>query len=70
MSRAASVLALLAAAPLGGADWPRCRGPNGSGVAEGWPPPASLAPERALWKVGVRAGERGAGARPAVIAIG
>jgi outer membrane protein assembly factor BamB len=47
----AAVLALLAAAPLGAADWTRFRGQNGAGVAEGRPLPASLAPEAALWKV-------------------
>ncbi len=42
---------LLAAQPLWCADWPRFRGPNGEGVADGRPLPASLAPEEALWRV-------------------
>jgi outer membrane protein assembly factor BamB len=39
------------AAPLAAADWPRFRGPNGAGVADGAPLPASLDPVGALWKV-------------------
>jgi hypothetical protein len=51
MTRRLAALVVLAAAPLGAADWPRFRGPNGEGVAEGRPLPASLAPEKALWRV-------------------
>jgi outer membrane protein assembly factor BamB len=39
------------AAPLAAGDWSRFRGPNGSGVADGSPLPASLDPAGALWKV-------------------
>jgi outer membrane protein assembly factor BamB len=52
----AAVLALAAAAPVSAADWPRFRGPNGSGVAEGRPLPASLAPATAVWRVAVPPG--------------
>jgi outer membrane protein assembly factor BamB len=44
------------AAPLAAGDWPRFRGPNGSGVADGAPLPASLDPAGALWKVKVPRG--------------
>jgi outer membrane protein assembly factor BamB len=55
--RAAAVaLALLGTAPLGAADWPRFRGPNGTGVADGSTLPASLAPEGAAWKAGLPPG--------------
>jgi len=50
------LLALCAALPLSAADWPRFRGPNGSGVAEGRSLPASLAPAAAVWKVAVPPG--------------
>ena len=50
------MLALLAAAPLGAADWPRFRGPNGDGVADDRPLPGSLAPDKAVWRVPVPAG--------------
>lgn len=52
----AALLAFVAAAPLGAADWARFRGPNGAGVADGRPLPASLARETALWKVAVPPG--------------
>jgi len=51
-----AALVLVAAAPLAAADWPRFRGPNGSGIAEGRSLPASLAPESAAWKVAVPPG--------------
>jgi len=54
--RTLGALALLAAAPLGAADWPRFRGPNGDGVADDRPLPGSLAPDRAVWRVPVPAG--------------
>jgi outer membrane protein assembly factor BamB len=61
MRRAAVALVGLAGlvalgAPARGADWPRFRGPNGAGVAEGATLPASLAPEAALWKASVPPG--------------
>lgn len=62
MSRAVLVLAglaLLSAAAtpaLDAADWPRFRGPNGAGVADGAPLPGSLAPETALWRASVPPG--------------
>ncbi len=56
MSWPAALLALLAAAPLGAADWARFRGPNGTGVADGRPLPASLAPAAAVWKVAMPPG--------------
>jgi len=52
----AFVLAALAAGPLGAADWPRFRGPNGSGVADGGRLPGSLDPAAAAWKVPVPRG--------------
>jgi outer membrane protein assembly factor BamB len=52
----AALLALVAATPLGASDWARFRGPNGAGVADGRPLPASLAPETALWKVALPPG--------------
>lgn len=49
MMRAALVLAL-SAAPSS-ADWPRFRGPNGSGLGEGPPPPVEFSPGRGVvWK--------------------
>jgi outer membrane protein assembly factor BamB len=56
VKRTLGVLALLAAAPLGAADWPRFRGPNGEGVADDRPLPGSLAPDKAIWRVSVPAG--------------
>jgi outer membrane protein assembly factor BamB len=56
MTRAAAVLLALVAAHASAADWPRFRGPNGNGVADGLPLPASLAPETALFKVSVPPG--------------
>jgi outer membrane protein assembly factor BamB len=50
------LLAAVAAGSLGAADWPRFRGPNGSGVADGGLLPASLDPAAALWKVQVPRG--------------
>jgi outer membrane protein assembly factor BamB len=47
------VLATLVASALGAADWPRFRGPNGAGVADGPALPASLDPGGAVWKVAV-----------------
>jgi outer membrane protein assembly factor BamB len=47
------VLATLVASVLGAADWPRFRGPNGAGVADGPALPASLDPGGAVWKVAV-----------------
>jgi outer membrane protein assembly factor BamB len=53
----AALLAALAAAPLGrAADWPRFRGPNGAGVADGAALPASLAPETAVFKAALPPG--------------
>jgi len=49
-------LATLVASGLGAADWPRFRGPNGAGVADGPALPASLDPGGALWKVSVPRG--------------
>jgi outer membrane protein assembly factor BamB len=46
-------LATLAASALGAADWPRFRGPNGAGVADGPALPASLDPGGAVWRVAV-----------------
>jgi outer membrane protein assembly factor BamB len=46
-------LATLVASALGAADWPRFRGPNGAGVADGPALPASLDPGGAVWKVAV-----------------
>jgi outer membrane protein assembly factor BamB len=44
-------LAATALAPLNAADWPRFRGPNGSGVAEARGLPAEFGPQKAvLWK--------------------
>src|SRR5262245_1488618 len=45
---------LVAAEPLA---WPRFRGPNGSGVAEGQKPPVEFGPDKNVkWKVPVPAG--------------
>ena len=41
--------ALILPLALTGADWPRFRGPNGSGIADGTLP--KIAPEAALWKM-------------------
>jgi outer membrane protein assembly factor BamB len=49
-------LGLLIPAPGGAGEWSRFRGPNGAGVADDAPLPASLAPETALWKVAVPPG--------------
>jgi len=49
-------LATLVASGLGAADWPRFRGPNGAGVADGPALPASLDPGGAAWKVAVPRG--------------
>lgn len=46
-------LATLVASGLSAADWPRFRGPNGAGVADGPALPASLDPGGAVWKVAV-----------------
>ncbi|MDB5308570.1 MAG: afsK 1 [Gemmataceae bacterium] len=46
-----SVLALTFAVTLSAADWPRFRGPNGTGVADGPLPPVDA--KTALWKVPV-----------------
>src|SRR5258707_1164001 len=44
-------LAAIALAPVNAADWPRFRGPNGSGVAEARGLPADFGPQKAvLWK--------------------
>ena len=50
-----ALLGLLCLAPFasGASDWPRFRGPNGSGVAEVADLPVDLAPERASWQVAV-----------------
>jgi outer membrane protein assembly factor BamB len=49
-------LATLGASAASAADWPRFRGPNGAGVADGPALPASLDPGGALWKVAVPRG--------------
>jgi outer membrane protein assembly factor BamB len=49
-------LATLAASGISAADWPRFRGPNGAGVADGPALPASLDPAGAAWKVAVPRG--------------
>src|SRR5579863_3075063 len=60
--KALIALALLASvAAVGRSDdslvWPRFRGPNGSGVAEGQKPPVEFGPDKNLkWKVAVPAG--------------
>jgi outer membrane protein assembly factor BamB len=46
-------LATLVASGVSAADWPRFRGPNGAGVADGPALPASLDPGGAVWKVAV-----------------
>ena len=46
-------LVTLVGSALGAADWPRFRGPNGAGVADGPALPASLDPGGAVWKVAV-----------------
>lgn len=46
-----SVFALAFSLTLSGADWPRFRGPNGTGVAEGKMP--EIDPKKPLWKVAV-----------------
>jgi outer membrane protein assembly factor BamB len=52
----ALALAALAASGLPAADWPRFRGPNGAGVADGPALPSSLDPAGAAWKVSVPRG--------------
>jgi outer membrane protein assembly factor BamB len=49
-------LATLGASAVSAADWPRFRGPNGAGVADGPALPASLDPGGAVWKVAVPRG--------------
>ena len=62
MTRLTAFLSLILAASIAlGADdplvWPRFRGPNGSGVAEGQKPPVEFGPEKNVkWKVPVPAG--------------
>ena len=56
MKRALALVLLAACAPLGAADWPRFRGPNGAGVADDRPLPSSLAPDKAVWRVPLPAG--------------
>jgi outer membrane protein assembly factor BamB len=55
-----AVVGLLACSARGAepsANWPRFRGPNGSGVAEGEAPPVQLGPEKNVaWKVPVPSG--------------
>ena len=55
MTRLAFLLALalsiLALTSSSAADWPRFRGPNGSGIAEGELPP--IDPKKPLWKVAI-----------------
>ena len=49
---------LIAAAALCAADWPRFRGPNGTGVADGEPLPAELGPgKNVIWKTALPAGK-------------
>ena len=43
-------LSSLVLAPVVAADWPRFRGPNGSGVAEATQLPANLGPNNVVWK--------------------
>ena len=52
----ALALASLAASGLSAADWPRFRGPNGAGVADGPALPSSLEPAGAVWKVALPRG--------------
>ena len=49
-------LATLVASGVSAADWPRFRGPNGAGVADGPALPSSLEPAGAVWKVAVPRG--------------
>jgi outer membrane protein assembly factor BamB len=53
----ASCLLLSAVPSLHATDWPRFRGPNGSGVSDAGALPAELGPERnVIWKTAVSAG--------------
>jgi outer membrane protein assembly factor BamB len=52
----AVALAAVAASGLSAADWPRFRGPNGAGVADGPALPTSLDPAGAVWKIAVPRG--------------
>jgi outer membrane protein assembly factor BamB len=52
----AGVLAAAGAGLLGAADWPRFRGPNGTGVADSGSLPSSLDPAGVVWKVQVPRG--------------
>lgn len=57
MKRLLPLLALLAAIPVCGSEWPQFRGPNGLGVAEGPEPPVQFGPQsNVLWKTPLPAG--------------
>src|SRR4051812_20676920 len=50
-----SLVLVLTLTFAGGADWPRFRGPNGSGTAEG--PLPEIDPKKPLWKVELPGGK-------------